>query len=166
MQEAAYLSSGYAVDDMISSKIDMMRNIPLVGSQARAEKRENKQIAQNKLAVENYAKDLEANENISPEVSAKAIEAYQTSLNRQLEYVRERSNANREARIVRINRHKARIQVKEKKDEPVTCPKCKAVYQSKKKTKQCKYCGHKFKKQLYFDLKKEERINKRDYDVI
>ena len=145
MQEAAYLSSGYAVDDMISSKIDMMRNIPLVGSQARAEKRENKQIAQNKLAVQNYARNLEAN-GISQEVAAKAVETYEKSLNRQLEAVRERRNANREARIVRINRHKARIQVKEKKDEPVTCPKCKAVYQSKKKTKQCKYCGHKFKK--------------------
>ena len=144
IEEASYLSSGYAIDDMISARMDSMRGLPLVGSEARQVAQDKKQIKQNKLAVKSYEQQLKA-KGISDDVTAKAVKAYEASLNRQLEAERERRNERYEARIARINKHKVRIKEKEKKDKQVTCPKCKAVYTSKKKTKQCKYCGHKFK---------------------
>ena len=58
LEEATYFSSGYAVEDMVLSKIDKLRELPLVGDYARQKKKEKRQEVANKRAVEAYRKRL------------------------------------------------------------------------------------------------------------
>ena len=143
MAEASYFSSGYAIDDMVSSKMDAMRNLPLVGSESRAIAQEKRQLAQNKRALANYRDDLRRN-GVSDDVADKAAEAYKKSLDRQIQAERERRVASREARLERISKHKKRIAASKESKKDVICPKCRAIL--KPKAKQCRHCGHKFKK--------------------
>ena len=147
MEEAAYFASGYAVDDVISSKIDKMRDLPIIGSNYIAEQQQKVKNALIKEAVKEYAGDL-SDKGISEEVANKAVAVYEKSLNRELEAERERRNANREARTARINKHKERVgqmQTFEKsKNKP--CPRCKALIKNFKKVKSCPSCGYKLKK--------------------
>ena len=150
IQEAAYFSSGYAVEDMILSKTEHMKNMPLVGSNTRAEKREKRQLAANKRAVASYRQRLKHN-GISNDVAEKAVKAYEKSLQRQIEAQRARRNANKEARNARIEKHRKRIEQQQaivegewdKEKDKVYCPNCSAILG--KKPKQCPKCGHKFK---------------------
>ena len=153
IQEATYFTSGYAIEDMILSKTDKLKSMPLVGSESRAKRQEAKQIAANKQAVKQYNADLKAR-GISDDVVAKATKAYEDSLNREIEAARQRRSKDAEARKARMAKRKKRLSDQaerydgkggeyENVKKPKICPYCKTPLS--KKSKQCPICGTKVK---------------------
>lgn len=149
IEEASYFSSGYAIEDMILSKTDQLKALPLVGSDTIAAAKEKRQIKQNKAAVEAYKQRLKSS-GISDATVEKAAKAYADSLQRQVDAERQRRKAKQQERNARITRHqdrvsgeKARYEKEYKKDKkaPKVCPRCKGVVTAKSKA--CPYCGTK-----------------------
>lgn len=148
-ETAAYFSSGYMIEDVVLSKTDKLKKMPLIGSKTVQKDREKRHMVANRRAVKTYQDNLKAM-GISDDVIEKATKAYEESLNRELEAERERRNRNEEARNARLAGHKTRgvaeserhgKEHSQKKDKIKRCPNCYKKQSSKNKN--CYICGAK-----------------------